>query len=435
MKKLIIILAVVAVVLLVPPFFIGSQVEAQFNQQLAELQKHPNYEFKLTEYNKGWLSSSAVVDISLKMGPVDNAEIDGPLSISVKQDMQHGPLLWTADSLGIGLFDAKLDFILPKDMQEELDKIEQIDDETLSITSRTSLNTDTTSNLVLKPFTFSKDGVDLEVKGAQGSFSYTAEGHITSSGSWHGMRVVEADATNFSFADMSFSMDQQLVSGKLFSPQALFAGDASMTIATIEASGNTPAESVSVQDINVKMNSDIEQDLADVKVLLNIKSVAAIQQTFTNFVYDFSMENLDTKVLLELNEAVAEAQSDVNNPMAVAVAMQTILPKLIEKNPLIKINKLGVTTAQGDIDSSLNIAFNQDVYQAENPMTMMLALDAHAAGHGPEAFFAAFGLSPMIDQFVTQNQLVRDGDNLKFEFTFKNGQPLLNGQPMPLGGF
>lgn len=435
MKKLIIIIAVVAVLFLVPPFFIGSQVETQFNEQLAELQKHPSYDIKLNQYNKGWFSSTAIVDIALKMPTVDNTQLE-EMGLSVVQEMQHGPLLWTADDLGIGLFDAKIDFVLPKEMQQAIDEIEQIDDETLTITSRTSLNTDTVSRLTLKPFTFNNDGIEVQVKNADGTFSYTADGHVVAKANWQGMSVSEPNEANFDIGEMTFSIDQQLVSGKIFSPEALFAGDADAKIANVKFTGKSPAESVDMQDMTLKMNSDIKQELANVKVLLNVKSVAAIQQTFTDFVYDFSLENLDTKVLLEMNRAMADAQSAQNpNPMAAAAAMQSILPKLIEKGPIVKINKLGVTTGQGDIDSNLNVSFNQEVYQADNPMTMMLALDAHAKGRAPEAFFAAFGFTPMIDQLVTQNQLVRDGDNLTFEFTFQNGQPLLNGQPMPLGGF
>ena len=67
-------------------------------------------------------------------------------------------------------------------------------------------------------------------------------------------------------------------------------------------------------------------------------------------------------------------------------------------------------------------------------MTMMFAMDADAKGQAPEAFFANLGMGAQIEQMVQQNFIVRDNDLLKFNFSFKQGQAVLNGNPIPLGG-
>ena len=41
------------------------------------------------------------------------------------------------------------------------------------------------------------------------------------------------------------------------------------------------------------------------------------------------------------------------NPMIASAKIQGLLPQLVEKNPIVKINKLGVITDSGEIVSDL----------------------------------------------------------------------------------
>ena len=80
----------------------------------------------------------------------------------------------------------------------------------------------------------------------------------------------------------------------------------------------------------------------------------------------------------------------------------------------------------------MEVSINQDLYDTNNPMTMMVALNAIANGEGPEEFFTNLGMGGQVEQMVQQNFLVRSAGKLKFDFSFKQGQALLNGNPIPL---
>jgi len=42
------------------------------------------------------------------------------------------------------------------------------------------------------------------------------------------------------------------------------------------------------------------------------------------------------------------------------------------------------------------------------------------------------GMGGQVEQMIQQNFLIKSSDKLTFDFTFKQGQALLNGNPVPL---
>ncbi|TQV89799.1 YdgA family protein [Aliikangiella coralliicola] len=431
MKKIIILIFAIAAIVLITPFFVGSKAETAIKDVYAKVNENPTYQLKITEYNKGWFYSDAKLELVLTLPQ----EISIP-PVVVTQKMQHGPFLWTSGGFGTGLVDTIFGVELPAELQAELDKIKEIDENTISITSRMAFDSSVDSQVVVKPFVVNHEGVTVDVKAADIQSSLQKSGKMTGNGYWDGMSVTESDVKMLEIGKMSLSMDQNLVSGEMFSPLALFEGDFNVSLANLNVNGKNPGESLGIKDFAITAKSDINEKLANINVVFGAKTIEAIQQTFTDLTYDISFENLDTEVLQELNKIMIESQSNAGgNPMAAAAQVQGLLPKLVEKGPLIKINKFGVNTAAGEIDSNLRFTIDKNIYDAANPMTMMIAIDADAKGHAPEAFFAGLGLGPNVEQLVQQNFLVRDQGNLKFEFTFKSGQALLNGNPMPLGGF
>jgi len=106
---------------------------------------------------------------------------------------------------------------------------------------------------------------------------------------------------------------------------------------------------------------------------------------------------------------------------------------LLTKDPQLKINNLGLTTDHGKITSQLNMKINPELFNLDNPQSIVAAIEADANGSGPEAFFNAQGLATMIDPLVQQKMLIREDGQLKFNITFVKGVPLINGNPMPMG--
>ena len=430
MKKLFIAIIVLAVIFAGAPFFIGSTVETQLREQIEKSNANPSFDISLKSYQKGWFNSYAEIEVAMQLPEAYSGMISDN-KITITQDMQHGPLVTKANGMGLALVDALIEIKLPAELQSELDQLEGLEKDLLLITSRTGFNLDNTTYLELKPFSINKEGVALDIKPANGVFSYTLDGQINGQMTWNGLTISEESNSSVELSKLTIETDQQLISGDIFTPSALFNGYFTTSIDLLEITGPSEAEKVSMNALKLNVKSDINDKLANFGFVVDVKTLQAIEQSFKDVSLDISFDNLDTPTLTTMNEFMTNNQGQ--DPMAAAAKMQELLPQLLKHQPLLKINKLGVTTESGDIDSNLQVSINQDIYDPNNPMTMMVALDAEAKGNAPEAFFTNLGMAATIEEFVNQNLLVREQQNLTFNFSFKNGQALLNGNPMPLG--
>lgn len=432
MKKLIIAIAVIALVVLVPPYFIGSKVETVFRDQMAQAKQSPTMNMSLKEYQRGWLGSQA--KLSILIPNVDEQGQENDIEFTIIQNMQHGPLLWQSGSLGFGLVDSDIDFELPADIRAELEKHESINEDTLTITGRTAFDISSTINVALKPFVIKEEKGTVKINGAEGFYSYTMAGKIDGNMHWKGMQVDGTDGVKAVMSEMTMNMDSELISGDLFAADALFGGDFSMTLAQLEVTTRNPLESFKLNDLTLKVATDIQPETTDITSNIKVKSITALAQDFSDLVYDFSIEKIDTESLKAFNSMIAQAQASTQpDPAVFQNQMQALLPDLVAKGPEVKIKQLGVKTAQGDIASNMLIKINQDMYEPQNPMSMIFALDAKANGQGPLAFFNTLGMGPMIEQLVGQNMLVKNNELVEFEFVYQQGQALMNGAPMQLG--
>ncbi|WP_196141130.1 YdgA family protein [Aliikangiella sp. G2MR2-5] len=427
MKKLLIIIILLAAILLGAPFFIGSSAESQVRQMYTSIDEHPAISLKLTEYQKGWLESAAKVELSFEA-----PEFNEVPRIVFTQKIYHGPILWKANGFGLGIADSIYGAELPDDVKAELAKVDSINEDTFKVTTRIGFGGSFESHLALKPFSFEKDNVKLDVEAANIDSNFDASGIIKGEGHWGGMTVTKEGNEAFTMKGMTLSSNQTLISGTMFSPDMLTAGDVKFSIEQINVVGENPGQNVKVGDAYINADSSVEAGLMNFSLVFGAKSIDAIGKSFTDLIYDISFDNLDIESVQELNKLASDPVLKTN-PMAGMAKIQGMLPQLVEKNPIIKINQLGVVTPEGDISSDLVFAIDQELYDANNPMTMMFAMDAKAKGHAPELFFTQMGLGGQIEQMIQQNFLVRDNGQLKFDFMFKQGQATLNGQPMPMG--
>ena len=432
MKKILIIVAFLALFLLIPPFFIGDKVETEFRAQIEQINQHPAYELIVTDYTKGWFNSSASLKMTMTEMPNDKPGSE-PFSLVVEQNIQHGPVLWTARSIGLGLMDSTMSFEMPESLIAEFDSVENLNQDTLTLSSRMAFDTSIRADFALNAFLLRKDSTDINVLDAKGELLLTPKGFVKSESVWQGLTVTEPTGQSLVLGVTKTNSKQQLVSGKIFMPDAIFAGEFYAKIKNVDITSPAKTDDVEMTNLKLSAKTEVHEDAASIYMVANVDTIKAVDQEFKNFTYDLSLENLDTHFLAEVNKAVLEAQAGGNaDPMASAAKLQGLLPKLVERGPLLKLNQLGMSTKDGEINNQIEISIDQSIYDVDNPMTMMLAIDAKATGHGPEIFFANVGLKEDVDMLIQQNMLVRDQQNLKFDFTFKQGQALLNGTPMPM---
>jgi uncharacterized protein YdgA (DUF945 family) len=153
-------------------------------------------------------------------------------------------------------------------------------------------------------------------------------------------------------------------------------------------------------------------------------------QAYTDLIFDQSFENLDVALIEQMNQLGQQTQqvSDADLQKLQDLGMQ-----LLAKKPVWKVRKLGITTPQGPIRSEMTIRLNEQMVDMTNPMALPSAIVVDASGYIPEAFINAMGVGPMVQPFVEQGMLQREGDNLVFEINFEQGALSLFGKPMPMG--
>ena len=426
MKKLLIVVAILAIFFIGAPLIIGSSAEKHVRGMYEQMNQHPAVEVSVAEYQSGWFTSKA--KINLVVSSANSAPIP---PITIHQTLFHGPLLWEVGGLGFGISDSTFNLELPEEAQKELDELKIFEEDTFKAQLRIFFNGSMKSTFAMKAFNFKEKDVDISVNAAEFNGSASSDGEVESSGYWNGMVVKEKDQTVFNMGTMQLTGKQKIPNGEVFSPYAMGDGDFEITVDSFEIQPQNPMESVTVETLKITANSKLNGELMNGGAVFSAKTVKAIQQTFTDFVYDISLENLHVETMKLMNEQMSSPAAQAN-PMAAMAQVQGLLPKLVEHNPILKVNNIGVNTEKGEIKTAMEVRLNQDLYDVNNPMTMMLALNAIANGEGPEEFFTNLGMGGQIEQMVQQNFLVRSAGKIKFDFSFQQGQALLNGNPIPL---
>lgn len=432
MKKLVAFLVFLAV-LATAPVFVGMQAETKIRTMSATMTEYPGYDLKFVEYHRGWFYSQAIVEVSLTL-PADYGVALETLTMQVKQHIQHGPILYTTDGFGLGLVDIALDFSTPKELQPLMPVEFNVAKDTVNVGSRVDFRGDLSSQLTLKPFTIDIDNAQINVNAANIASLVTMGGVMKSEGSWQGIQIIEDDAPVLEITDLDFNGEQQVIRGELFSPMSLAVGNVDLNIGTAKVMGATPEQQISVTDINVSAKSSENLGLLLIDVLFNAKEIQIIGEQFNDFNYQLSVDNINIDSFRKLQTILLAAQElPEDQQVNELIKIQALVPELIATDPVIKVKQLGVKSTDGDLQSDLTIAFNKELFDANNPMSMFLAIDANAQGSAPVNFFTRIGKQQEIDHLLQQNVLIQEQDTLSFTFTFKNGQALLNGQPVPLG--
>ena len=426
MKKIIILLLVIAAVLALSPFFIGSQAESKVREMYTKANEYPNINFEITEYNQSWFSSDVKIKLLLDVAGAPTSDTD---SLIITQKMQHGPLLWKSGDFGFGLADIQYGIELPKEIKQEMDKMDGLKSDSIAVVSRLAFDGSSTSSISISPFTLNKNNNQVIVKQGQFDATVNMSGQILLGGDWQGMQVKEEDRTIFDLAILSINADQSLIDGEMFTQTALFEGDFSIGIDSLDINGYSPADTFKINGISLQSATKFTQDLGNISFVLGAKKISAIGQEFDDLTYDLSLQNINKQTLLAMNNLMMEN----GDPDAMLEAYQELLPELFKRDPSLKLNKLGVKTSVGEINTNALIKVNGEMYDPANLMSLVAAIDATANGYAPASFFDNFGMGSDIEMMVQQNMLVRENDQVKFDVSFQKGELLLNGAPMPMG--
>ena len=203
MKKIIIILAVVlAATFGIAPNFIGQRAETEIKNIYAQMGTAPEFSVEVTEYNRGWFSSSAVIELSLNLAEIDPT-LEENFTFTLKNTMKHGPVLTEVGGFGLGLIDINATMEFPEMITNEMPEFNDSFNELLSLKSRMFFDGSSYSITELKEFEFSDEGVNITLNPARFTGTASQDGMMTAEGSWDGLSISDNGTFGFTMGEMA----------------------------------------------------------------------------------------------------------------------------------------------------------------------------------------------------------------------------------------
>jgi uncharacterized protein YdgA (DUF945 family) len=432
MKKVVIALGAIVCVGLVGPKVIGSIVEQKYDDIASRFVDHPSIEIVERSFTTHWFSGQSVTKMKIK-GVA--AEIED-FQLIVNEQLTFGPVIFADDSVNFALAhsNANLDFDVSSLDQEAQNDITEFTDqlnEKLTISSIITYGLNYTTQVMMAATTFEEDGNTIDIGALDSEFTLEDDKYISGYLNWSGLDFKGPEA-NVQLSPLESTFSQEIIDGDIYSGNGLSIGDFSMLIKSIYAQDNQGNDLLSIENLTLSADSQIEDELMNIGVMYGADRFKGAGQELEKLNLDISFNRLDPKVLMEINDWATKMQQDPENFEHYNQQLMTVATKLLAKDPELNINDFSVLTSEGVIKSDLQLMVDHTRYDQANPMSIMAALKADAKGVAPLPFFQKMGLEGMINMYIEQGFIIEKEAELSFAAQFAQGQLTVNGQAIAL---
>ena len=432
MKKVVIALGAIVCVGLVGPKVIGSIVEQKYDDIASRFVDHPSIEIVERSFTTHWFSGQSVTKMKIK-GVA--AEIED-FQLIVNEQLTFGPVIFADNSVNFALAhsNANLDFdvsSLDQEAQKDITEFTDQLNEKLTISSIITYGLNYTTQVMMAATTFEEDGNTIDIGALDSEFTLEDDKYISGYLNWSGLDFKGPEA-NVQLSPLESTFSQEIIDGDIYSGNGLSIGDFSMLIKSISAQDNQGNDLLSIENLTLSADSQIEDELMNIVVKYGADRFKGAGQELEKLNLDISFNRLDPKVLMEINDWATKMQQDPENFEHYNQQLMTVATKLLTKDPELNINDFSVLTSEGAIKSDLQLMVDHTRYDQANPMSIMAALKADAKGVAPLPFFQKMGLEGMINMYIEQGFIIKKEAELSFAAQFAQGQLTVNGQAIAL---
>lgn len=458
MKKTLIIVAVVAVLaaaLAALPFWFGMQAESAYESMLAEMTKSGDLTVTNNRFERGWLESTADTTFTVSGTPVTVAVLHrishGPLPLD--DDFQPTPVLARVRSqVSIGLPAGSLK--LP------------------AITGKTTVylagNSHTHVDMAATK-TAPSDGAAVDWRGFSGDFDTSADYRSTKGELTAPLLTITGKEGSFNLNRLKVGMDQQK------SPSGFDVGTTSFGVDKLVVDGATGK--TTIDGLNLTSNVQESGGSLNTGLTLQFRNAQSGDSKQGPGQINVQIRKLDVATLVKFRKDLGELKKQKIPPEQANMMMLgktlDLLGQLAKKSPELEITKLSFKTADGEATGKARFVLDGSQLDVSgNPMLMLKALSGEgeitlpdsmvrllassAVKRDIEALKASGKLSEaevakltpkriaMItsqaltelpqykNSVVSQLRLIPDGPNYKIAAALKNGQLMVNNQPLQL---
>ncbi|MBM6550907.1 YdgA family protein [Marinomonas ostreistagni] len=447
----------------VPPMFIKSHVAANLAEIQASFNAVPGQELTLEKQEDGWFGASYTGHATVNLRQLDPslADLFGPRAeVPFTLETAYGPLLF-ADGFGLGLAKQVIE-VAGEELPEEFDWDQDQPLYQASVTTPMFGGLEVSDRVVPFTITDKRGRGSVEFSGYQGSGSFS-DSAFDYAGEIDSLSISDrGEALTMSGYTFDIDSDTDI---QTMIETGIAQYDMSMHLEQMAFT-----EMFSVSDIELSGGSDVDEEaqttsgsghfsMADLSVM-NFPTVEEL--TFDMTLNDFSNEFLTR--FNDFNKELSQAPSYQQDRLLTAFMMEN-LELLMSTDPSMKLEALDASFEQGDVHFEgfaefLNGA-NFDSNNLNSPDALAQMVQAGAEFEIDEALaetlvnaFMQMQLQPqlergwmtqeefdaqseqatrnMLESFIAQGWIVKDGDAYTADFELENGQMAFNGQAMNL---
>jgi uncharacterized protein YdgA (DUF945 family) len=352
MKKILIALgalvAVLAAVAAGAPWYVGRQAENDLNDWIAKANAAPSatYALSVARYARGWRQSSAVLRVA--------ARVDSKRFVELHQRVRHGPdpdFGWLAVE------------VTPAPEGELHAALQRFfgDEPALTVASQQGFDgvwkMTIASPKFEKPLTSGK-AATLAWSGASGTGTITPDGRVVFAVTAPRLALTAADGA-FEIAGLELDSD-----GVFASFDTLWSGR--VTLGFKEVTGTGGAGGVAMRNASLAATQSDEGATVALGFALKVGTLSWAadgpeQRTASDIVWETELERLDKQALVKYSKAIAAIQTGGLQPVAVAQAAQAAVLQLagdlLKGSPVLRIKRVGFTTADGQFAAAAALSF------------------------------------------------------------------------------
>ncbi|RPI63818.1 MAG: DUF945 domain-containing protein [Lysobacterales bacterium] len=457
--------ALLAIVLLALPGVVGSVTEARVRERVAAIDASPTADAELKSFERGWLRSTARVE--LKLAPDDVAQLADaagtPLGVfgtlPIVVELAHGPIAML-DGLHFGWSR----MVAQPDM--EAPGVAELTG-TLGVPylfefrGRTSYLGELYFDADAPPFELPIDEALLTFSG--GTLAGSLAGRHLEADAQIGSFDFRSPTGTFAVRGLSATADNELRSNYVMP------GETSFTIASISmAYPQNPEPMFEVSNLTMQSDVDIDAagELLEMRVTYDVDTVRVEESEVTAGSVALTIRNLDVAAVEAYSAAATDAAAaGADAAAAIAASLGPHLERALKAGPSLTLDPIRFSYDGEPFDGRIEVTTNPErlppagTLTLDNPLMMLSLVDTKAdlrlsktlagqlatlgarmqLGSDPTIppdqldYMAEAQSGLMLTMLVGQGVLIEDGDGYRTSVDYSDGTLTLNGNPLPFG--
>ncbi|ROS04845.1 uncharacterized protein YdgA (DUF945 family) [Sinobacterium caligoides] len=444
--------ALIVAGLAIAPKFVGNAVENRLEDMVKTLNRSPMLEVSLSDYNKSWFSSDAVINVTFH-GEATAGAGEDDFTVKLPLSVAHGPVIFDGAP--------SLDWVkwhLEVETGEQLKTLLRWDDSQplYQFSGSVGLLQKIDFSERLLPFEIDSEAGVVKFSGYQGQGE--GRGVVQYEGGAESLLIpIEGGSVVAKGLHVNFETELDLdkfVDGKLSNMSANFSLD-QLDVGELFA--------LKKLMVDVSSDYDAKTKLADATVAYSAAEVTVAEHTASDLALEIEVKNISD----EFNDFYSEQLEQLDDSALEAENMQALLlkslPLLLKNDPEFNIKKLAVTLPEGSFIGHANLAVkgvNADniklednafwlqhtvfdsSFTADKPLAEKIATEFFTAQQAnqqqapqdmAEARQMAQQQASMTLMMLAGQGMLQDLDKtFKIDFSFNKGEVNLNGKAMPL---